>query len=333
MKGLARLGLLGMIMVLGACSTDFSLEAPWQDIPIVYGFISRQDTAHYIRIEKAFLEPGGDATAIAQRPDSLYYPALQVQLVNKINGKTVNLSRVDGNAEGYPRQAGPFAQSPNYLYKVHARDLNLKGGEILELVINRGDGKPPVTAQTTVLGTLDLREGTPANPINMGYDRNVTLAWSAALEAQLFDLRLLINYREADPAAGGQLVSRQLEWVLTRDMVRTSEEERQQWVIKGEQFYQFIGEALANAPNRVRVFDSISISLLAGGRELADIYQLNQINTGITSSQLTPVFSNISEGVGVLSSRATAQRTGIFLNGPSLDSLRDGRYTRQLNFQ
>ncbi|KAA3638695.1 MAG: hypothetical protein DWQ02_04770, partial [Bacteroidetes bacterium] len=68
---------IGLILLatlsITACTTDFQLEGEWKDIPVVYGFISVADTAHYIRVEKAFLEPGGDANQIAQIADSLYY--------------------------------------------------------------------------------------------------------------------------------------------------------------------------------------------------------------------------------------------------------------------
>ena len=59
-------GLFILFLGLSACSTDFQLEGEWSDIPVVYGFVSIQDTAHYIRVQRAFLEPGGNANEIGQ---------------------------------------------------------------------------------------------------------------------------------------------------------------------------------------------------------------------------------------------------------------------------
>ena len=63
--------LLLVTLFFSACTTDFQLEGEWKDIPVVYGFISVTDTAHYVRVEKAFLEPGGDANQIAPEADAI----------------------------------------------------------------------------------------------------------------------------------------------------------------------------------------------------------------------------------------------------------------------
>ncbi|MCC7244082.1 MAG: hypothetical protein IT269_00265, partial [Saprospiraceae bacterium] len=45
-----------LALLVASCSNDFDVAAPWKEIPVVYGLLSPQDTAHYIRIEKAFLD-------------------------------------------------------------------------------------------------------------------------------------------------------------------------------------------------------------------------------------------------------------------------------------
>ena len=72
-------------LMFSACETDFQLEGEWKDIPVVYAFLSEQDTAYYVRVEKAFLEPGGDATEIAQIPDSIYYKEEQISVSLEVN--------------------------------------------------------------------------------------------------------------------------------------------------------------------------------------------------------------------------------------------------------
>jgi hypothetical protein len=163
------------ILTFSACTTDFELEAPWKDLPVVYAFINMQDTAHYVRVEKAFLQPGGNANAIAQIADSLYYDAsVIVQLEKKATGQRYTLQRVDGNLEGYPREEGPFAQAPNYLYKIKASDINLSAEQELRLIINRGGGLPAVTADAIVLGPMAPRFNVPGSPLNLDYNRTIS---------------------------------------------------------------------------------------------------------------------------------------------------------------
>jgi hypothetical protein len=336
MKNKSYIGVLLALFTFSTCTTDFELEAPWKDIPVVYGFLNLQDTAHYIRLEKAFLEPGGNANAIAQIVDSLYYnPSVTVQLQRVNTGQRFTLQRVDGNLEGYPRRSGPFANSPNYLYKIKGSTINLTAEQRIRLIINRGNGLPEVTAETTVLGALSPRTTAPGNPLNLDYTRQLVFVWDIPASAALFDLRMLIHYREIDPTLPGGGINKTLEWEIQKDLEKP--DANATFVrydnLKGEDFYRFVGAALSNAPNTQRIFQSIDLVYTAGGGELAELIKVEQANTGITSSQAIPIYTNLSEGRGVFSSRNAASRTGLTLNAPSLDSLRNGIYTRGLNFQ
>ena len=309
------------------------LAGPWRDIPVVYGFLARQDTAHYLRVEKAFLPPDGDARTAAQLPDSLYYDELLVQLEKVRSGARFSLQRVDGNQEGYPREAGVFATAPNYLYKIRSADIDLEGGERLRLILNRGEGLPEVTAETVVLQDLILRNTSPASPINMAYDRQVNIAWSAGAEAQLFDVRLVIHYLESLPGQPSELRPRRLEWVLDDALERENDAERVSLAFPGEAFYIFLGQRLSADRRIIRVFEGIDLQVAAAGEELLELLRVSGAAQGITSFQSVPVYSNLSEGLGIFSSRTYSSRTGLTLNGPSLDSLRDGVHTQALNFQ
>ena len=246
---------------LSSCSTDFELEAEWKDIPIVYGFLSTQDTAHYLRVEKAFLEPGGNALQIAQVADSLYYdPAVTIFLEKVVTGDRVELERVDGNLEGYPRLNGPFASAPNILYKVGKEAIQLKAEEEIRMVIERGDNKQPVTAQTTVIGDVQLLENLPREPLNFGgYNAELRIGWEVSPAARLFDLRLIIHYRESDPAQPSHLIPKELEFVLSRSIEREDESIRVNYFLRSGDFFQFLGVSLSVLDAGYRLFDSIDI--------------------------------------------------------------------------
>ncbi len=325
--------LLATLFFFSTCETDFELESEWADIPIVYAFIDQSDTAHYVRVEKAFLEPGGDANAIAQIPDSIYYDNIGVIIEKTNSGTQFQLERVDGNAEGLPREDGPFAESPNILYKIRAKDIDLDGGDPIRLILNRSDDLPVVTADTRVLTPLELRETSPSSPVNMGYDRNITFVWNAGEEAQIFDFRLRIHYLETEPG-GNDFQPKTLEWVLDDDFLREDPGvDRVSFAFMGEQFYIFLGSALEADPAVRRVFEDFDVVVTGGGQELVDFVSIARANTGITSSQFTPTYTNVDGGLGVFTSRTEALREDLTLQPISLDSLREGIYTADLNFQ
>ena len=111
------------LFFLPACSEKFDVAAPYKSVTVVYGLLDRNDTAHYIRIQKAFLDNNKSALVMAKEVDSNTFANLNVRVArismngNAIASDTVHLTRVDLNVEGYPKQAGTFFNAPNYAYK------------------------------------------------------------------------------------------------------------------------------------------------------------------------------------------------------------------------
>ena len=314
-----------------SCTTDFDLEGDFKDLPVVYAFINRQDTAHYVRVERSFLSGGADASQLAQDPERIYFPNARVELEKVGTSQKFVLTRVDGNNEGYPREEGPFAKAPNYLYKIKASQLGLKGGEALRVIVTPGEDATPASAETMVLTDLQSLDR-PASPVTMvDYARTITFAWNAPTTARLFDLRLRIHYRES--TTGSNFDNKTLEWPVIKDLERADEDVRVAHTITGEQFYRFLAANIDGSVNRRRIFDGFDVLVTAGGKEMADFVRISRANLGITSSQVTTKYSNVTGGVGVFSSRATLLRTGLQLSGPSGDSLRLGKFTRRLGFQ
>ncbi len=324
-------------IALASCSTEVALESEWKDIPVVYAFLSVQDTAHYVRVQKAFLEPGGDAVQIAQIADSIYYGPgdITVSLENSTTGDSYVLERVDGNQEGYPKQEGAFANDPNILYKLPAGQAVLSGGDEVALRIDRGDNLPPVTAQTIVLNEIDSVSSSPSNQISQWrYPQLRAVAWRPGLEAQIFDVRFVINYRESTPENPTQFTKKTLEWVVAKEVERTdADAERLKIDIQGQSFYAFLGGALPPSQGEIRIFDNMDLYITGSGQELLDFVRVAQANTGITSAQSIPTYTNLDGGLGVFTSRYQLKRTGFRITGEARDSLVNGIFTRSLNFR
>lgn len=319
-----------------ACSNDIDLVAEWKDIPIVYGLISKSDTANYIRIEKAFLDNDKSALDIAQIPDSLYYDNITVQL--KGAGNTYDLYRVDGNLEGYPREAGIFANSPNYLYKLKLpMGEELVGKEEYILEINRGDNLPLVTSSAVVLDDITIRspgfDPDDAAPIN--WSNVMRVEWRATPEAQIFDATLFLHIEEEDVSNPANDRVLTLEWKIGENEPQqvTNNSVRMEIKIPGSQLYQFLANRLEANPNVAREFLGFDVLIVGGGVELSDYINAGNANQGITSTQVIPNYTNISEGRGIFSSKNSVLHQGYQINGETVDSLQNNPLTRDFNFQ
>lgn len=326
--------LLVLVMGWSACSTEVNLEAEWKDIPIVYGFLNIQDTAHYVRVQKAFLEPGGDALEIAQNSDSIYYDEVTVVLENLTQGTSFVLERVNGENEGYAKEDGLFANSPNVLYKISAEEANLEGGDEVSIRVERGDEVSPATAETIVLNKIDSVGSSPSPNINRWrYNQLLSVAWRPGPEARIFDVRFIIHYREVTPGEMMEPVPKTVEWVVNKSVLREdADSEREKVDISGQSFYSFLGSAIPPSQGEIRLFDYIDIVITGAGEEFRDYVLVEQANTGITSAQNIPVYTNIEGGLGVFTSRYQLRRRGLRLGGEARDSLENGMFTRDINF-
>jgi len=102
--------------------------------------------------------------------------------------------------------------------------------------------------------------------------------------------------------------------------------------IEGIQFFSFIGASIQENPDVERSFKRIDMEITGGSQEFVEIFDIQNANTGITSSQEIPIFTNISEGRGIFTSR-NRLLDARQLSPNSMDSLRQGVFTRDLNFQ
>ena len=327
--------LFGAALFWSACETDFQLEGEWRDIPVVYAFLSQQDTAYYVRVERAFLEPGGNARNIAQIPDSIYYDdnAVTVKLERLSNGQMYELERVDGRDEGYPRESGDFVSTPNYLYKLSKSVVSLNGGTDFRIIIER-QGEEPATATSVILDEIELANLPLTGVYQFGdFSRDTRVEWRApGASARVFDVRMIIRYGETDPENPSQRITKEVEWVLNQNLGREDDLSLQSFRFPNESFFQFLASSLTPLDNGTRRFEAINLKVTAAGQEIEDYLRIANANIGITSSQEIPVYTNVENGVGIVSSRFQVISEDFGLGAEARDSLYNSVYTKDLNF-
>ena len=344
MKTLITISLVCVFLLLGnSCSNDIDLTSEWKDVPIVYGLLSRTDSVHYIRIEKAFLDDDRSALEIAQIADSIYYPdaSLQIKKLNSTEEPLV-FEKVDAALEGYEREEGVFTTSPNYIYK-----MILPVGESLEeraeyeMILDRGENFPIVTSQTTVISDIEMTAPkTPdlSTPLNWGdYRWELKIRWRAKAPTAFFDVIMLVNIEEYDVNNPSEPQQITLEWLLKKNqLARTASSNgiiSMAMTVPAENFYRFIAAKLEPKAGVYRKFKDMDLLIRSGGPEFLDFIQLQQANYGITSSQVIPEYSNLSTGLGIFSSRNKILYEGYQVSNGTVDSLIDSDYTRDLNFR
>ncbi len=322
------------LLFLFSCSNEFELNAPAKEIPIVYGLLSRSDEVHYIRVEKAFIAENTSALELAQDPNALYFEEVQVELVRESSGDAFLLERVDASQLGLERETGVFATTPNILYKIDANELNLQEEEIYRLNIRRAADELLTTAITPIVGDVRLNRPIPGDqkpPLRIVVDDELTIVWAADETAKLFDVTMRINYEEFNPNEPNSVVQKSLAWPLAKSVESIDGPNRVE--PEGLAFYQFLNTNISVDANLQRVLKTIDISIDAGGEELFNYINVGQANTGITSAQVIPNYTNLSSGLGIFASRNTLLETGFVLDAQTKQELRDNDLTKDLNFR
>ena len=326
--------LLLCILFGTSCSNDFDLTTNWKDVTVVYGLLDPTQTSQYIRIEKAFLDESTSALTLAQNADSLYYNTLSVELEEIVLGGTgnvISLTRVDANLEGFQREDGIFATSPNYVYKT---DEALNQDARYKLIINKDDGNQ-VTAETDIAQEFTIT-APPGNVTELNFrtdnpDGTNVFRWTLEPNNKFFEFIFDIHIREAPLSDPTNFTDRTLKWVVNDNIVPAANESLVRVELARSAFHEFMASSLEEG--FVREFVSMDMIVSAGGSDLLEYINVGQANAGITGADIVPIYTNLSEGgLGVLSTRISTSRTGFDINGLTLDSLQNGYRTRNLGF-
>lgn len=338
-----------LFIVANSCNDDLNLIEPNKDsIPVIYGFLSLNDTATYIRVERSFVDQKLSAIELAKIADSLTYPAnVEVYLVRKSNNERFLLQKVDGNTEGYRRDAGTFASTPNYLYKIKTSLLLMKSNEAWRVEVKRKT-ETKLLAQTeiSVIGNyvnilpaiLNIRD---AFPCSFETQETVSGKGDADLSARFYAINVIFNY---DETIGSTTTAKKAIWQFSTNEKRVIKGtldpsyDQQSFTKNGSDFYAFLGSNIPVTAGASRVFKDLDIEITAGGQEVIDLLNVGIANLGITGSQDIPVYTNVKDGsganaLGIFGSRNKFVKKGFKINDSSLEALRTGSFTKQLNFR
>lgn len=323
------------VVLLGGCKEDFDLTGPYEETTVVYGLLNSADTVQFIRIQKGFLSDG-NAYQVAGIADSIYYPdVLEVKLKTLGGGQEYALQRVDGRDYGLYKTGGTFINEPNILYKLSGKLDSLKAYQLT--VKNTGNGHE-VTAETRLVNNFTLAYPSPGVRFPMAIDGPIQLNWSNAANAGTYDIVVRFNYREYDRLTNTLLADTFTDVILKSNYIPANPNagEITEFSFESEDFYYPLSEQIGQNPGVDREFNAskgMEFIFTIGGDQLSRYINSRNAQTGLVQNEAVPVYTNVTGGVGILSSKLPVRVKGVMLDARSLDSLKLGRYTSVLRFR
>jgi hypothetical protein len=346
MKKIALFLSAASVFLFTACSEKFEVAAPYKDITVVYGFLDMKDTAHYVRIQKAFIDQDKSAVKMAQVSDSSFFSNLNVRIERYLvsgNNKyvdSIHLDRVDLTAEGYPKQSGAFFNAPNYAYKfTDAIDAKY----IYRIKITKGSTGLTDSADAVIISNQPSEFNVP-----MLDDNNLNLAglnFFSILSKRyvtidgVYKPEFGFEYAGMTSPANIAQATIRFNWddsdIITK--VHTPRyydyDAGYTYLDKGTQFaykientdlYAALSSGMGTAPtNVVRLLDRCDITVYLSTSDYSSYRQATLLSgNGLTGSEIAPVYTNVKgeDVLGLFTSRA--MRTGkITITPKTIDSL------------
>ncbi len=328
-------------LLLGsACSTDLDLVANWKEITIVYGLLNPADKNQYIKINKAFLDEERSALEVAQIADSLYHSGLTVTLeeIEYTNDPSDGVSRwvhtlirVDANEEfDTVKTSGSFANKPNYVYKSTLPILQNTGSKqyLYKLRVETDLGHI-ITAETPVVSELILTYPRKGIVVNWGREAPVNFRWREVENGKIYQLSIRIHMSEWPNTDTINKSPFFLDWPIVTDKLAENTQgvgDASQQVAT-DAFYHFLAARVDAKPGYTRNLDSMDLLFVVGAQDLQTYLEVNQAQTGITSTQIKPDWTNVDNGLGIFSSRFDTAITGVLFHLDTNDTLACGPIT------
>ncbi|NLJ06640.1 MAG: hypothetical protein GX437_03105 [Sphingobacteriales bacterium] len=334
MSKLPVLLLLLISLFLINCNDDFQINAKWKDITIVYCLLnpSEPDSQHFVRINRAFLNDKNDALMLAQNPDSTnYQDSLFVRLEYWKNNTHVSVNdivlyRIPNNH----KDSGIFANTGQYLWATPKKTV-LDQEAIYKLRITNTVTGKEVWAETPIVGNIYSLFPKVGNKITISPKSNIDFQWYSGKNAFFYDVVAEIWYNEFPASKPEEKTKKVLYWPIAKNYVpsKTDEIVEMKVTVPGISFYQFLKDNIPVNYDINREFLRIDFIYSAGGEEIYNYMNVNKPSIGIV--QKKPEYTNISNGLGVFSSR-NRNVVSVQITPTMRVELQTNDLTRDLNF-
>ncbi len=321
-------GALLAVIFLSGCENEINLLAPHKEIPLVYCVLNQDDSLHIVRVQRSF---AGEANALqmATIHDSVYYSNVQVELEQWTDRVLIDNFELQ-EYYGIIKDDGIFANNPHTLY---ATDISLNKWSQYKLKVYLPEIDMQLEASTFLVDKLTLIKPSYNQPALSfsDIDQTFEIEWRSAANARIYFLQFRFNYLEIFEE---DTTKKEAYWSIAHF---TSQNdlggERMETLLQKKQFYRWMPSKIPAATEGIKRIipkEALDIVFTIGGEELYTFIEVH--NADQNPMVQKPVYTNISNGIGLFSARSQQEIKGKALTYASIDSVAHGQFTHQLGF-
>lgn len=296
------------IFSLGACKNDIEINAPWKEIPVVYGFLDVNKDTQYIRVQKAYQNSIDLTTAEgAQISDSLYFKNATVE----VNG--VPFTKITS----INKNSGFFASDINFIYQAK---MTLNPNQRYNLKITSGETGLSYTSSTTIVDRAEIMTISPNYKLYIrpyqDFNR-IQFQFKPGARAALYDVAIRFWYKEYPVGNPTNFELKYIDYYLEKNW-SVDAVSGKSYVPTSKEWINYIKGALVVNSNVTREFHRIDYVAIGGSKEMKDIIDLSKPSAVIVQRKTD--YSNIENGLGIFSSRSETAKIDLLLQNDTDDA-------------
>jgi hypothetical protein len=301
--------LLFLAVLFGSCKDDLEVNADWKDITVVYGILDQNDTIHYLKITKAFLGPG-DALSFARIQDSSNYKQkLDVriegwEITSKYDSSLKQTILFDTVTITNKQPGDTVFYYPDQLVYKSVGNSPLNSNYVYKLFIYETNTGKEITAQTSLvqkIGTIQKPQPAPAKASFITGMKSQAV-WTSAEGGKRYQYVARFYYLETKISDSSQ-TTKYVDWVIFNDL-RTETTEggvEMQYSYPNDVFYVVLGNKIPVDNTVRRTAYKMEYIFTVAADDLNTYMEVTE--PSYTIVQEKPPFTNITNGIGLFSSR------------------------------
>ncbi len=291
--------------IISSCDNTVDVNAPHEEITIVYGLLDKGDTIHQIKVNKAFLNKNRSARNIAKNePDSIYHnKSIRVRLQEMDK----NRAREEVRLRETPLQTKGEGLFPNPEIVIYQGQMDLDKDYNYRIVIDRLKSGKTVSAKTALVGDINLNNPLRGRSNTLSFKENINgsevfFDGSTGQNAYFYKFQLNFYLEEVDQ--NGNRTKDTVKWpFFPKKSTEGNSSKSFEYELDPKGFFEFMIDKFSTEKNIQRPFSAMETKLVitGGGENLFNYIEVNEPSISIV--QRKPKFSNINNGRGLFSSR------------------------------
>jgi hypothetical protein len=336
-----------LIMLINACSTDFEINAPRDETPVIYALIDafiadsenpfhRPDT-QFVKITRTFLGDGNILDFAKERDSSEYKQKLRAYLIKDRSTDTLFLDTLTI----FDKKEGQFYGGKSTVYFTKEAIAPQTSYELVVEAPNK-----TARAKTNTVGEINIDKPKQASSVRLVNGssapwtyRDMDVEWTTTKNTKYVEVSLIFSYVEH--YTDNTEENKEFEYFLgSRQAETDAGNESVSFGWDSENFFKRLSgiETPSNVVKRVPLNISTDIQAFKykftiAGNEINTYIDLQNPSTGIVQEK--PIYSNVANGLGIFSSRYLQELTGYAVHSNTMSAIihpGGTPYTKDLKF-